>query len=132
MTGQHVHRPEDDDVAGTRSRCISCGRVIARIEEAPNRRAHWKPVGPPARSFSPWRARRETVVEPEAADAPTFEPKALVVTLSKGEAASMTPDSMRSFLADVAAWAERMAMDGYTIRADPDEGPGTMRWRAER
>lgn len=57
----------------------------------------------------------------------------LEVTLSKGEAAEKSKNgTMAEFLADLAKWSEAMAMKGYTIVADPLEGPGTMRWRAVR
>ena len=53
------------------------------------------------------------------------------IRLSKSDAEHYTVDgSMRAFLACLARWAERMTAAGYTIVAEPLEGPGTMRWRA--
>lgn len=56
----------------------------------------------------------------------------LEVALSKSTAAWVDKPGMTAFLADLSRWAERMMTRGYTIVAEPDEGPGTMRWRAVR
>lgn len=77
----------------------------------------------PPKAFDPGQPRHE---------AKTIEPDALEVTLSKSEGAAPSELQMQSFLAELSAWAERMATKGYTIVPDPDEGPGTMRWRAVR
>lgn len=61
-----------------------------------------------------------------------FPVDATEVSLSKSDGAYLKPDEMKEFLANLSAWAERMATKGYTIVADPDAGPGTMYWRAVR
>lgn len=39
----HTHRPQDARDA-TRSRCISCGKAIQKVAEAPDRMAYWRTV----------------------------------------------------------------------------------------
>jgi hypothetical protein len=62
----------------------------------------------------------------------TIGPDQREVRLTKRAAAALDKPGMRAFLADLSTWAERLALDGYTIHSEPDEGPGTMVWRATR
>ena len=78
--------------------------------------------------YSPYR-------EPRAPQPVEAKPKLgigrddLEVTLSKGDALKY---DMNDFTIRLSEWAERMATKGYRIESVPDEGPGTMRWRATR
>lgn len=50
---------------------------------------------------------------------------------TKGDARELTETGgMRTFLVLVADWAEANGTAGRTIESSPDEGPGTMIWRA--
>lgn len=64
---------------------------------------------------------------------PMIDPDALEVKLSKGWAEKLVREgTMQQFLAELGRWAERKGTEGYTIASEPDEGPGTMVWRAKR
>lgn len=70
---------------------------------------------------------------PDAAVERLIDPEALEVTLSKGLAERLAREgTMAQFRRELSAWAERKGTEGYTISAEPDEGPGTMIWRAKR
>jgi len=85
--------------------------------------------------YSPWRAPVEPLRAPEQ------EHRALTqfavdpqeVFLSKGDAADLAKAKLSGeFTRRLGAWAESRGTRGYTIDPVPDEGPGTMRWRAVR
>lgn len=60
-----------------------------------------------------------------------FTPEAREIRLSKSDALKLTKaKEMPAFLNALSAWAERLGQEGFTIRAEPEEGPGTMVWRA--
>jgi hypothetical protein len=54
----------------------------------------------------------------------------LEVSLSKSEGHQLVGPRMATFQGGLAAWARRMAADGYEIRSEPEPGPGTMVWKA--
>lgn len=86
--------------------------------------------------YSPFKNPREHAPEDvgnEPTPASFFDRDALEVRLSKGDAANYARKGwMNAFTLALSEWAERMATKGYTIEAVPEEGPGTMRWRATR
>lgn len=59
-----------------------------------------------------------------------FAPWAMLISLSKSDAARWSKPKMAAFLACLDRWTKRRAADGYEIRSEPLEGPGTMQWRA--
>lgn len=56
----------------------------------------------------------------------------LEVTLSKRDGADWPKPKMTAFLAFLERWADHHGRRGYRVISDPDPGPGTMRWRAEK
>lgn len=55
----------------------------------------------------------------------------LTVKLSKADGARRAADgTMKAWLAALDRWARRMGDDGYEIRPEPLDGPGTMVWNA--
>ncbi len=54
------------------------------------------------------------------------------IRLSKAQGAAYTPEQMARFLRVLERWCEAQGRSGRTVRPNPDPGPGTMRWTAER
>lgn len=59
-----------------------------------------------------------------------FTPDAREIRLTKGDAARATAPEMREFQGLLSLWASLLGGQGYRIDAVPEEGPGTMVWRA--
>lgn len=52
--------------------------------------------------------------------------------LTKGDAVRLNRLGMAAFLRDLEEWAFVKRAQGYSIDSAPEEGPGTMVWRARR
>ena len=63
-------------------------------------------------------------------EATIFRPVATEVRLSKSDGARWPRAKMAAFLAVLDRWARRMADDGFEVLPAPEEGPGTMVWKA--
>lgn len=59
-----------------------------------------------------------------------FTPENREIRLSKSDSAQMTPEERREFNGLLSLWAQTLGEQGYRIDAVPEEGPGTMVWRA--
>jgi hypothetical protein len=81
--------------------------------------------------FSPYRNPKREATRPAAYEPRITEKATTIVTLSKADAGELDrAGHMDAFLRELSEWAERMATLGYAIKAEPEEGPGTMVWRA--
>lgn len=52
--------------------------------------------------------------------------------LSKGEASGLNRLGMAAFLRDLEDWTAMKVAQGFTVHPEPEEGPGTMVWRARK
>lgn len=59
-----------------------------------------------------------------------FHVGATEVRLTKSDGANWPTVKMAAFLRCLSRWSQRMALDGYEIRAEALAGPGTMVWTA--
>jgi hypothetical protein len=63
---------------------------------------------------------------------PKLDMKADEQRLSKSQAATLNRLGMAEFLRDLEDWAAMKLAQGYTVKPEPEEGPGIMVWRARR
>lgn len=63
---------------------------------------------------------------------PKIDMKADEQRLSKHDAAVLNRLGMAAFLRDLEEWSYVKQAQGYTVYSEPEEGPGTMVWRARR
>lgn len=52
--------------------------------------------------------------------------------LSKSEAVNLNRLGMAALLRDLEDWTAMKTAQGFTVYPEPEEGPGTMVWRARR
>lgn len=61
-----------------------------------------------------------------------IDPAADEQRLSKSEAAHLNRLGMAAFLRDLEDWTAMKSAQGFTVYPEPEEGPGTMVWKARR